>query len=296
VSEKVFFKVGDITAPFKGILLDAYGVFWAGGSAGLIPGAKEAMRNFVLTGKTVGILSNTTQRSQKEIDKVRDHGLLKGEHFHFYLTSGEIAKEMFAEHKKLPFSSSKKKFYLFGKPHPRFSSHKALFEGSIYTETNNPKEADFIYIAIPHIDGEDQTDPKVFEKDLKELKVLNIPMVCTNPDRFAHEGNPPRAVVRQGSIAALFKEVGGEVVYMGKPEALVFLKAMERFLPCEPHEVLMVGDTPETDIRGAKKVGMRTALITGTGIMADRIRDRGFSKAVKACLQEDLPDFFVERL
>ncbi len=296
MSYKVFSKVEDIAAPFKGILLDAYGVFWAGGSTGLIPGAKEAMRNLVLSGKTVGVLSNTTQRSQKEIDKVKAHGLILGEHFHFYLTSGEIAKEMFGNDEKLPFSSTQKKFYLFGKPHPRFSSHKAIFEGSVYEETNNPKEADFIYIAIPHIDGEDQTDPKVFEKDLAELKVLNIPMVCTNPDKFAHEGNPPRAVVRQGSIAALFKEGGGEVVYMGKPEPIVFLKAMERFLPCSPQEVLMVGDTPETDIKGAKKIGMKTALITETGIMADRIGQMGFSKAVEACLPEDLPDFFIERL
>ncbi len=293
-----FSSVKQIVSPFKGVLLDAYGVFWGGGGVGPLPGAKEAMRGIVASGKTVGILSNTTQLAHKEIEKLKNYGLLLGEHFHFFLTSGQIAREMF-ESQQLPFPATKNKFWVFGQKHPKVSSHKALFEGTSYEETKTPEEADFIYVSIPHLAGEDQTDPKVFEHEINEIRSLNIPMVCTNPDRFAHEGNPPKAVVRQGSIAALFKEGGGKVIYMGKPEPIVFLKAMEHFssyVKMEPEDVLMVGDTPETDIRGAKKIGMKTALVIQTGIMADRVRQMGFEKAKAACLPSDLPDFFVEHL
>ena len=54
-------------------------------------------------------------------------------------------------------------------------------------------------------------------------------MICPNPDRFAHEGKPPQAVVRQGSIAALYEELGGRVVYLGKPAALAYETAMHHF-------------------------------------------------------------------
>ena len=50
-----------ISEKFKGILLDAYGVFWGGNECGLLPGALNAMEKLVGEGKIVGILSNTTQ-------------------------------------------------------------------------------------------------------------------------------------------------------------------------------------------------------------------------------------------
>ena len=55
-------------------------------------------------------------------------------------------------------------------------------------------------------------------------------MICVNPDRFAHEGNPPRAVVRQGSIALMHEEQGGQVFYIGKPADKMYFAAMESFL------------------------------------------------------------------
>ena len=42
--------------PFKGVLLDAYGVFWGGNDIGVLPGAKEVMEKLVSDGKIVGIL------------------------------------------------------------------------------------------------------------------------------------------------------------------------------------------------------------------------------------------------
>ena len=40
--------IARIADPFKGILLDAYGVFWGGNDCGVLPGAKE------VDGKTCG--------------------------------------------------------------------------------------------------------------------------------------------------------------------------------------------------------------------------------------------------
>jgi len=295
---QIFSNLLDIANPFKGILLDAYGVFWGGNSCGLLPNSKEVMKNLVTEKKTVGILSNSTQLASKEIHKLHKHGLIQGKHFHFLITSGEIAKQIFTD-EQLPFKTPKKKFWLFGGIHPNFSSPLTLFEDSPYAETKNVTNADFIYISIPHINGEDQVDPNLFRDEIKKLKKTNLPMVCANPDRFAHEGNPPRAVVRQGSIAAMYEEIGGQVFYTGKPLRIAYTAAMNLFNQeniSNPKDILMVGDTPETDIRGANQFSIASALITQTGIMADRISHQGLEDAIQQLPSNDKPNFFIERL
>lgn len=286
-----------IATPYKGILLDAYGVFWGGNSLGILPGSKLAMQNLIQNGKIVGILSNSTQLAAKEIEKLQAHNIMLGIHFHFLITSGEVAKNVFSS-ATLPFPTLKKKFWLFGEHHPKYSSSHLLFENSAFTETATLEDADFIYLSIPHINGEDQLHPHVFSEKVKQLSKSGLPMVCANPDSFAHEGNPPRRVVRQGSIAALYEEMGGRVFYIGKPSRLVFEKAMQDFYQhsakLHPSDILMVGDTPETDIRGAKKFGMASALVTKTGIMAERISENGYESLNLKPL--DSPDFFIERL
>lgn len=285
----------DIVEPFGGVLLDAYGVFWAGNSCGLIPGSKDVMEKLVSAGKTVGILSNSTQLVASETDKLKKHGLTQGLHYHFLITSGEMAKKVFS-YEELPFETPKKKFWLFGGIHPHFSSPLTLFEGSSYTETQDVSCADFIYVSIPHINGDDQIDPNVFLEEIKRLSKTNLPMVCANPDRFAHEGSPPRAVVRQGTIAQLYEEQGGQVFYIGKPYSVAYKTAMDFFEingVSKPEEVLMIGDTPETDIRGANSFGIASALTTETGIMADRIQHQG-QDSLKLPTS-DQPTFLIER-
>lgn len=290
--------VTHISDSFKGILLDAYGVFWGGNDFGVLPGAKETMEKLVLGGKIVGVLSNSTQLAAKEISKLHLHGLVQGKHFHFLITSGEVARHIFLN-EKLPFGTPKNKFWVFGGVHPKYSSHEAIFQGTLYSETSNIEEADFVYTSIPHINGEDQINPELFQKEIEKITVNNLPMICPNPDQFAHEGKPSRAVVRQGSIALMYEKIGGQVFYIGKPHNKAYAMTMSHFekhVCINPSEILMVGDTPETDIRGARLFGMPSALVTQTGIMADRIAHNGLETALKTLVSSDSPDFFIERL
>lgn len=286
-----------IPEKFPGVLLDANGVFWGGNAFGLFPGAKETMERLVLSGKIVGILSNSTQLAAKEILKLSLHGLVQRTHFHFFITSGEVARRLFLQ-KALPFPTPRHQFWMFGDPHPKFASHEAIFKDTIYQETADLTQADFIYISIPHIQGQDQTDPALFWQKLEKAASYRLPMVCPNPDRFAHEGNPPVAVVRQGSIAKMYEEMGGSVFYIGKPAQEAYRAALEAFCQyglTERQKILMVGDTPETDIRGANSFGMPSALTIKTGMMADRIQRRGFESALHNLQQEEIPTYFIER-
>jgi HAD superfamily hydrolase (TIGR01459 family) len=287
-----------VSEKYSGILLDAYGVFWGGNEHGVLDGSKEMMETLVQNGKTVGILSNSTQLASKEINKLQLHGIVQGEHYHFLMTSGEVARSIFLN-KKLPFNTPRNTFWLFGGVHPKFGSHQFLFDDTDYQETKNIDEADFIYISIPHINGEDQTDPEKFREEIAKIKSKNLPMVCANPDQFAHEGKPARAVVRQGTIAKIYEEMGGEVFYIGKPNDNVYSVALKKFNEHEINhafEILMVGDTPETDIRGGRLIGMGTALVTETGNMADRITKKGKDTAFSDLKDNDNPHYFISRL
>lgn len=291
----IFPSILSITHLFSGILLDAYGVFWGGNQVGLLPGVDRAMKKMVEQGKVVGILSNSTQLIDKEQNKWEKHGLYQEEHYHFVITSGWLTQEFFRR-KLSPFAASCKKFWVLGTPHPHFSPIR-IFEKTDCRETKEIEEADFIYVGTPHIGGKDQTDPQVFEKQVEAILPFHLPMVCSNPDLFAHEGSPPALVVRQGSIARLYQKMGGEVWYIGKPYSFAYQEAMKVFSQKgidDCSQVLMVGDTPETDIRGARLCQIPAALITETGIMAERLLlDQD---AWNQLSSSDLPDFCIKRL
>jgi HAD superfamily hydrolase (TIGR01459 family) len=281
--------------PCAALFLDAYGVFWSGNAIGTFPGAEEAMARLVASGKIIGILSNSTQLASKEIEKYAKKGLIQGRHFHFLLTSGDLARELFTSD-SLPFPTPQKKYVLFCPTTARYSPPSSLFDSSPFQETSDSSQADFIYINVPHIDDIDQVDPNLFRPMVERWVATQLPMVCANPDLFAHEGSPPRPVVRQGAIAALYVEMGGQVVYIGKPFSQIFVKAFDllnRLAHTEKQGVLMVGDTPETDIRGARDFGVQAALITKTGIMAERILQR--PDALRLLPPADMPHFLIER-
>ncbi len=285
----------DLAKSYDGFLLDAYGVFWGSKEVGVLPGAAEAMKYLVSNGKQVGIVSNSTQLASKEKEKLEKHGLYEGVHYHFLLTSGEIAKELLTS-ESLPFPAPHRTYWLFGSVHPNFGSHRQLFEGTNYKETTNLEEADFIYISIPHINGVDQEDPEVFREKVKAA-AGQIPVLCVNPDRFALEGAPPRPVVRQGNIASQFSEEGTPVYWMGKPSKIIYEAALRRFHPnLSKEKVIMIGDTPETDIRGAHEMSIDAALVTKTGVMAKVIESEGISSVVQNLPENDQPKFLLERL
>lgn len=294
----LFSNLHAIVEPFAAVLLDAYGVFWAGNQLGPFPGAKEAMKALVDLGKIVGILSNSTASERAETEKLRKQGLLENEHFHFLITSGTVTRQLLLND-QLNFPTKNKKFALFGEPHPKYSSHLSLFQGTLFQETASLAEADFVYISIPHLEGEDQTDVQCFLEPLLAIKSYDLPLLCANPDRFAHEGNPPRAVVRQGSIAALYESIGGSVFFVGKPYPLIYqaaLSSLASFGLSDLQTILMVGDTPETDIKGANGCGIASSLVTKTGIMADRLAHQSLEEWLVQAPQECIPHFFIERI
>lgn len=86
-----------------------------------------------------------------------------------------------------------------------------------------------------------------------------VPFYATNPDRTfpTPEGFIPGA----GSIlAALVTATDVEPIVAGKPNSTLYDFALEK-LGTKPEETLAVGDRIETDILGAQRAGLHTALV-----------------------------------
>jgi HAD superfamily hydrolase (TIGR01459 family) len=278
----------------RALLLDAFGVFWqgeTGASAGPYPGAASAMRWLKEQGCLVGVLSNASAPAAWEIAKVGHFGLHQGVHFDFYLTSGEVARSW------LQNLGEGKRCFEIGSPHPGYRvAHRQLFDEVGIALADHLEEADFVIAHIPHQHGQDIDDPELFRAQLEQPLRAGLPMLCLNPDRMVCVGET--MAVRQGALAALYREMGGKVWMIGKPFPEVYGAAMaefERLGIQDPAHVFMVGDTPETDLLGARAFGMGTVLVTQTGIFAARSGEH-WEQALNTLPNEQRPHILLHSL
>jgi NagD protein len=88
-------------------------------------------------------------------------------------------------------------------------------------------------------------------------------LVCTNPDITVDHvlNGQPHVLPGSGALVSPFEAASGEkAIYVGKPQPLLYQMALEK-LHCEAKDCLMIGDRPDTDILGAARLGIQTALV-----------------------------------
>ena len=92
-------------------------------------------------------------------------------------------------------------------------------------------------------------------------------MICANPDIKVRVGD--QLIWCAGALAAIYEEMGGTVIYPGKPHAAIYDLAVQRLTDTgtAPKRILCIGDSPATDIRGARLQGY-DSLYVGTCLRA----------------------------
>ncbi len=270
---------------FDVFVLGVNGVIWDGKAP--IEGAQEHLIELRKAKKKVILLSNGTQLKPQAEESQAQRGFIKGVHYDEIVTSGDLAYDNFSS------DTRKLKFYQFGR------ANKALFADCPYQEVSSSEEADFIYIGEPQIfeDGtwKDFLNLQPFEAELRRFYKLGLPLICANPDLRSHEKPYEDAVVREGSVARFYEDLGGEVEYFGKPYPLIFDFALQN-IDTPDNRIIMVGDTLETDILGAKSYGIKTAL-TMTGVAKENMEIEGFPSIGQYCGEvQIIPDFILKSL
>jgi len=118
----------------------------------------------------------------------------------------------------------------------------------------------------------------------QKLLPKKLTMLCVNPDIVVMRGE--RLIYCAGALARAYEEMGGQVLYYGKPHLPIYHAVMEcahRFgIAARP---LVVGDGLETDIKGANAAGI-DALFIMDGIFSNDIASKSNPASVERLLND----------
>ncbi|KPF68456.1 HAD family hydrolase [Bosea sp. AAP35] len=118
---------------------------------------------------------------------------------------------------------------------------------------------------------DDETETAATYADLLAgFAARGLEMICANPDLVVERGG--RIVPCAGSVALAYEELGGKVVYAGKPHPPIYERAFalaqaRRGAPVARERVCAIGDAIRTDIAGAHAIGA-TGIMVLAGIHA----------------------------
>jgi len=238
--------LSEVYKKYDTFVIDLWGVMHNGVILNLK--AVEAVDQLKNNSKKVVFLSNAPRPSSKVINFLLKMNLDK-KHLSNVMTSGEAAMQSINQNK---FG---KTFFHLGPPRDT-----SLFEKQKDNKTEIEK-CDYILCTGLFDDHED--DLNYYRKILK--KQISKKLVCTNPDLTVHRGNVEELCA--GSVAKVFEELGGEVIYYGKPHKEIYSSCFDR-----NEKVLAIGDNLRTDIKGANNLNIDSIFIT-EGVHRQEIGD-----------------------
>ncbi len=138
-----------------------------------------------------------------------------------------------------------------------------------------PVEAADYVICTGLFDDERET-PESYRVLLERMGARGLLLVCANPDLVVERGD--RLIYCAGAVADLYAQLGGEVLYAGKPHRPIYDAALARIAaargaPLATARVLAIGDSIRTDLAGAAALGIDGVFIT-RGIHAEELGHR----------------------
>ncbi len=121
------------------------------------------------------------------------------------------------------------------------------------------------YVVCSGLDDDDTQTPEDFRARLELMRKRNLFMVCGNPDLVVERGD--QLVYCAGSVAELYENMGGEVLYAGKPYRPIYDLALAKAeaasgRTADRRRVLAIGDSVRTDLTGARKFGIDMLFMT----------------------------------
>ena len=233
---KELHHLSEISNNYDTFVIDLWGVMHNGVSLNLK--AMEVVENLKNISKKIVFLSNAPRPNLKVINFLSKLGMDR-KYLSNVMTSGEAAMHSISQNK---FG---KTFFHLGPPRDT-----SVFE-KVKENITSIEKCDFI-LCTGLLD-EYVNDLNYYKSFLKNY--ISKKFVCTNPDLTVHRGNIEELCA--GSIAKVFEELGGEVLYFGKPHPEVYNMCFRK-----NEKVLAIGDNLRTDIKGANNLNLDCIFIT----------------------------------
>ena len=221
----------------KGFICDMDGVIYLGSQ--LLPGVREFVSWLNENDKQFLFLTNSSERSPKELQqKLQRMGLDIGEE-HFYTSA--LATAAFLK-KQAPGCTA----FVIGAP----GLLNALYDVGV---TMNDVDPDYVIVG--------ETASYNYEVITKAVRlVLNgARLIATNSDLTGPTefGIAPAC---RSLVAPIELATGRKAYFMGKPNPLMMRTGL-RILGCHSGEAVMIGDRMDTDVISGMESGMSTVLV-----------------------------------
>jgi len=250
-------KLRDLVGGVDVLLSDIWGVVHNGLVA--FPEACEALHNFRTQGGTVILITNAPRPADSVQRQLRKLGVAD-DIYDAIVSSGDLTRHFVADH------PGRKVFWLG--PERDNSIYRGLDPVLAPLE-----EADYI-VCTGLLDDETET-PEDYRGMMMQARERKLTLICANPDIVVERGD--RLIYCAGAIAELYRELGGEVIFYGKPHRPIYERAMQ--LAAERNgkgngqapalsRVLAIGDSVRTDLAGAHGFGIDCLFVT-RGIHAE---------------------------
>src|SRR4051812_39674573 len=234
-------KLRELVDDVDVVLSDIWGVVHNGLES--FPEACAALHAFRQRGGTVILITNAPRPAdsvQRQLRKLH----VPDETYDAIVSSGDLTRHFVAGHPG-------QKIYWLGPER----------DGSIYRGLDTtlvPIEA-ADYIVCTGLFDDETESAEDYRGMLLAARERRLPLVCANPDIVVERGD--RLIYCAGAVAELYRELGGEVVFYGKPhrpiyERAVALAAEQRGRPTPLARVLAIGDSVRTDLAGAHGFGI----------------------------------------
>jgi len=244
----------DLTRGVDIILSDIWGVIHNGLSS--FPEACGALQTFRADGGTVVLITNAPRPADSVQRQLHKLGVQDAA-YDAIVSSGDLTRQFVAAH---PGQS----LFLIG-PDRDHSIIRGLEVGFAPLA-----EADTI-VCTGLFDDETET-PDDYREMLAQALARRLPLICANPDIVVERGD--RLIYCAGAIAELYRSLGGEVIFYGKPHRPIYDRALAlaHELRGDRGRVLAIGDSVRTDLTGANAMGLDCLFLT-RGIHADEFKD-----------------------
>lgn len=221
----------------RGYICDMDGVLYHGNL--LLPGAQDFVQWLRTAGKQYLFLTNSSERSPRELsEKLKRLGLTVEED-HFYTSAMATAAFLAAQ---CPGGSC----YVIGEP----GLINALYAAGF---SQNDVSPDYVVVG--------ETASYTYDRIRKAVTLIEkgARLIGTNPDLTgpAEHGLVPAT----GALVAPIELASGRRAYFtGKPNPLMLRSAL-RQLECRREETILIGDRMDTDIVAGLEAGLETVLV-----------------------------------
>jgi HAD superfamily hydrolase (TIGR01459 family) len=252
-------QFGPLARDYDVLLCDIWGVVHNGIAA--FPEACDALARFRKKGGAVILITNAP-RAGANVQRILDRFAVPHDAYDAIMSSGDVT------HGIVETRLNQRVFHLG--PERDLSIFAGLDVTFAAAETAD-------YVVCSGLFDDTRETPDDYRELLRAMRARSLFMVCANPDIVVERGD--ELVYCAGAIADAYAEIGGDVLFCGKPYAPIYEAALGKAAalrggPAPLARVLAIGDSVRTDLKGAALFGL-DCLFVVSGLHADEAGGRG---------------------